>query len=183
MSSVNDVQNHIKSAFEKDRHISPCLTSTIAEVFYVDDSTKQCVLFERVDNEKNLLKILNPNRKEITLFAIDGCFIGKSMPPEHCDCIFFDDATFCFAELKFESITIKELTIETNRVKAVNQLRSTFKIFDTAFNRDFLGLKLEAYVCTPDHYPSKGSTLDRFVIEFLEDFGMLLFERNEKTFT
>ncbi len=184
MSSVNDIQNHIKANF-KGRHINPCLTSTVSEIFFVDDSIEKgkCILLETVESERNLLKFINSNKKNIILLAVDGCFIGRGdKSPEHCDCIFFDDSTFCFAELKFESTTAKELSIKNNRLKAVNQLRSTFKVFDTAFAGNFLGLRLESYVCTPEHYPSKDSALNAFVIEFLEDFGMLLIESNEKTF-
>ena len=97
-------------------------------------------------------------------------------------CVFFDDTTFCFAEMKFESESISDLTIQNNRTKAVRQLRSTFGIFQKAFDDNFLGLTLEAYVCTPEHYPKKGSAIESHRVDFLEDLGVRLFETNEKTF-
>lgn len=183
MSHVKDMQNHIKSAF-KGRHVNTCLSITLSEIFHLHDSKEQgkCILLESAESEENLFKIINTAKKEITLFAIDGCFFKRSNPQERCDSIFFDDSTFCFAELKFDSISENELRIENNRTKAVNQIRSTFKYFNIAFNENFLGFQLEAYVCTPEHYPRKDTALSAFTLEFLEDFGINLFETNEKTF-
>ena len=153
MITENAMFKHNKTVFH-GRNVLPCLLPTELDVFYIDDSKEQrkCILLEHVENERNLFKITNPTHKTIVLFAIDGCFIGRSKPPEHCDCIFFNDTTFCFAEMKFESESTSDLTIQNNRTKAVRQLRSTFGIFQKAFDDNFLGLTLEAYVCTPEHY-------------------------------
>ena len=130
--------------------------------------------------KENDVCVQNVLKKPIALLAIDGCFMkGKS---SRCDCAFFDEDCFCFAELKFDSTTKSELQIAENRTKAVDQLRTTIQLFINALDNNFIGYRCEAYVCTPEHYPNKGTALDAFILEFLEDYGVDLYEKNEKIF-
>ncbi len=183
MSSVNNMLRQIKTIF-KGRNVKPCLQPTELDFFYINDSEirGKCILLETVEDETNLFKVINPSQKTIVLFAVDGCFIGKGKPPKHCDCIFFDDRAFCFAEMKFNSTTTSDLRMQDNRTEAISQLQSTINIFRTAFDNNFLGFELEAYVCTPDYYPKEDSSIKSQRIDFLENFGVKLFEKNERTF-
>lgn len=185
MSDVVKMKRHLDLSF-KSRSIKPtgCIETYNDAVFYIADVEKdRCRAFmptEVTDFDK-VFEVKNPNKKDIALFAVDGCFIKHK--PEHCDFICFDDTTFSFGEMKFESETKNYLQMETNRHKAVKQLKSTIEIFKEALKNNYLGLDIEAYVCTPPHYPNKGTALDDFVLEFIEDYGGInLFEKNEKTF-
>lgn len=182
MSDVVKMKWHLNNAF-KDRAPKRCI-SFHEEAFYIKDEAKGCevLLPETVSDKDNLFHVLNPNAKQIALFKVDKCFFGDNPEFKRCDCILFDDAEFCFLEMKFNSTTIGNLRIESNRKEAVNQLRSTIKFFHAGLDNDYRGRSLEAFVCTPEHYPNKDTSLSEFVIEFLEDYGVNLFEKNEKSF-
>lgn len=185
MSSLDKMKRHLDKGF-KSRATKPtaCIETYQDAVFYIEDVVKdrcRARFPKEVTDFDKVFEVINPNKKEIALFAVDGCFIKHK--PEHCDFICFDDATFCFGEMKFESETKSYLQIDENRNKAVNQLKSTILIFKEALQDNFLDYDVEAYVCTPPHYPNKGTALDAFVLEFIEDLGGIsLFEKNEKTF-
>ena len=181
------MQQHIISAFPSGMNVKPCMTPFSSKVVYIDDSKilGKCIWIEKIEDETKYLKITNPTKKIIVLFAIDGCFYGRSQPPKHCDCIIFDDNTFCFAELKldYKSRNPHENTIKKTRNKAINQLLSTFKIFRDAFSNNFLGFSLEAYICTPTHYPAISTKFQNFSLKTSRNLGLTLIESNKKTFT
>ncbi len=41
---------------------------------------------------------------------------------------------------------------------------------------------LEAYLCTPETFPSKNTSISNFAVEFLEEYGISLYEQNYKLF-
>ena len=182
MNVKNAMEQHLKTVL-KDRNIKPCLSLKDSSIFYIDDSTEQkkCIILDEVENASEFLKIINPNKKTLFLLAVDGCFFGDGKPPKRCDCIFFDDIIFCFAELKFKSFTEHLDNIENNRKDAITQLLLTIDFFDKRLNNNYLNFNKEAYVCTPVHYPNKNTALDAFAIQF-SDLGITLIESNEKTF-
>jgi len=47
--------------------------------------------------------------------------------------------------------------------------------------QNYQGLSLEAYVCTPETYPRNDASWKELSINFLEEYGIPLFEMNEKT--
>ena len=185
MNTLDKMKQHLDKGF-KSRAIKPtvCIDTYNSSIFYIKDVEKDrcCALMTTEITDLNkVFEVNNPTEKNIALFAVDGCFIKNK--PEHCDFICFDDKTFCFGEMKFESETRSYLQVEANRTKAVNQLRSTIILFNEALKRNYLGFSVEAYVCTPSHYPDKDTALDASIIEFIEDFnGINLFEKNDKTF-
>ena len=185
MSSLDPMKRHLDRGF-KSRAIKPTAfietyKDAIFYIEYVEKDRCRARLQEEVADFDKVFEVNNPNKKDIALFAVDGCFIKHK--PEHCDFICFDEATFCFGEMKFESETRSYLQIDENRNKAVKQLKSTIQIFIDALKNDFLDYGIEAYVCTPPHYPNKGTALDAFVLELIEDLGGInLYEKNEKTF-
>ncbi|MFM5888474.1 MAG: hypothetical protein ACKPFD_19460 [Dolichospermum sp.] len=52
---------------------------------------------------------------------------------------------------------------------------------ETAVSKNYAGLNLEAYVCTPEFYPRFNSSWIAFAKDFLEEYGFELFEINNKT--
>lgn len=120
------------------------------------------------------------NATKIGFIPVDGkeglLGLGKS----HCDFIFFDASYFCFVELKLNATSMKQVQIEENRCKAIGQLGNTINYFDEKLDKNYLGLDLEAYVCTPEFYPRDDAAWKSLAIEFLEKYGIELFERNYK---
>ena len=159
--------------------------------FFIDDNEQigHCVTVTGNDNIidiTRLFKVVNPQNENIAIWAVDGCFFLKGRAPEHCDCIFFNNKDFCFAEFKFNSTTTNLQTINDNRKKAINQLRSMIIMIDERFgkfNYNYLGYNVEAYLCTPETYPSKNNAISDFAVEFIESYGVRLYEENIKIFT
>jgi hypothetical protein len=53
-------------------------------------------------------------------------------------------------------------------------------LFDFKLNRNYAGLNLEAYVCTPEFYPRFNSSWIALAGNFLEEYGFEPFEINNK---
>ena len=183
MSDVIKMKWHLNDAF-KDRSPKKCITFHDGDFYIKDDEKSGCeaLLLETVSDTDSLFHIINPNLKQIALFKVDKCFFGSKPDHKRCDCIVFDDVFFCFLELKYDSVSDLAITVLANRLDAVNQLRATAKFFKAGLNDNYLGRNLEAYVCTPNFYPDKGTWLDEYVLEFIEDYGINIFETNDKTF-
>ena len=62
------------------------------------------------------------------------------------------------------------------------QLSNTINYFDNKLEKNYSGLKLEAYLSTPDTYPKQDTSWTNFEVEFLEKYGIPIFEKNEKLF-
>jgi hypothetical protein len=117
------------------------------------------------------------NATKIGFIPVDGKqgFLGGQ---SHCDFIVFDVNDFCFVELKLNATS--ERKIKKNREKAIEQLVSTINFFNKKLDKNYLDLNLEAYVCTPEFYPRDDATWKSLAIEFLENYGIELFESNHK---
>lgn len=167
---------------------SVCISFESENIFFIDDNETDgyCVILK--DNEElidtsRLFKVVNPQNEKIAVWAVDGCFFQKGKGPAHCDCIFFNNKDFCFAEFKYNSSTTNLQTIKNNREKAISQLRSMISMIENKFvesNFNYLGYDLEAYLCTPETYPSKNTAISDFAVEFIETFGVRLYEENIK---
>jgi hypothetical protein len=174
------------------RPVNPsiCISSKSDNNFLVEDDNtiKRCVFTSPAglsDDEiaQRYFRVLNPSSREIHLWAIDGCF----MPPDgpvRCDCALFSVDEFCFVEFKTNATSSLASTIRENRRKACEQLENTIQLIKKAVAVEplFSLVNFEAYLCSPPHYPSKDTSLFSKRIEFLETYGVLLFEKSEKQF-
>ncbi len=167
---------------------SSCIDRSSNSILYIDDNKeKGFCIFADVNlelDQSSMFKINNQSQQDILLFAVDGKFIKTGTPAKRCDCIFFSNQHFCFAEFKFNATSLKPETVLENRTKAIEQLEASIILIDEAFEKhkyDFLGLNREAYLCTPETYPRKNTAISDFAVLFLENFGVQLFELNEKT--
>lgn len=171
--------------------IENCLDVEDRELFHICDSLN--------DNEKTYIavgeieksfKIINPNRKKIHHLPFDNCFV--TYLPEYnpkdgrCDCIIFDDRYFCFAELKLNVESTRKKTVTKKAEEARKQLGSTIEFFKQSFqnaSKNFLEYELEAFVVMQRHiYPRHRARMDPIRIRFLEQYGVELFEKDEKEF-
>ncbi|MDR0415443.1 MAG: hypothetical protein LBH84_08550 [Prevotellaceae bacterium] len=119
------------------------------------------------------------NSSEIGFIPTDGRGLLKS---RCCDFVFFNDTNFCLVELKLNATSTNDLTIRNNRVKAIEQLKSTLRYFDKILSKDYSGLELEAFVATPDTYPQRDTAFQSLSVSFLEATGVKLFESREKRY-
>jgi len=141
--------------------------------------------FAEEEIKRSFFAINNTNRKPIHLWAIDGCFMGPA-DTIRCDCSLFTESEFCFVEFKLNASTSTPSGIKKNRRKAYKQLKATINLLFNALtlkNLTFGNVIFEAYICTPPVWPSKDTSLDSERIEFLEHYGVSLFEKNNKQFT
>jgi hypothetical protein len=185
LSQLNDIF--------KERAVKPieCISFANEVSFYIEDNKEsgKCIVIKQIslgtEEEQKYFKISNENNKVIAVWAIDGCFFSIGKPPKHCDCIFFDDTAFCFAEFKLNATSLLPKAVTENREKAILQLKSMIELIRNRFSANeytFLGYNLEAYICTPITYPNKNNSLSDYAVEFLEEFGVKLFEQNYKVF-
>lgn len=189
---IETIINQLEIAF-KGRSKKPCdcIQYKTNEFFFIEDNQDKgvCVIKEELvtfEEEQVLFRINNFNKKNIAFWAIDGCFISSDKGTSHCDCIFFDNNDFCFAEFKFNATSTEPIIVKRNREKALNQLKSTYfliqgKLSEHKFSLD--NFSIEAFVCTPPKYPAKNTSMSSYAVEFLENYGIKLFEQNFKDFS
>ena len=128
------------------------------------------------------LKIFNPNRKEITILAIDGCMMS-SKEPSRCDALLFDDRLLSFMELKLDMTSTRRRAVAMK--EAIGQLEATIGLFDHRMaqkDKDWSGFEKEAVVVvgvegSPKAVAGKQSDAVRFLQKHQ---ARLVFVFNEK---
>ncbi len=169
--------------------IQACLESESQANFYICDSPHDDVnekTFIAITGNEQGFKISNPNQKTIYHLPLDHCFCDHlaTYQGQRCDCIIFDDTYFCFAELKLNVRKPKKATDKCG--DALKQLITTIEFFRNSFQsvtKDFLDYNLEAYVVMQRKiYPRHPTWLKDKQTEFLEQYGVELYEKNEKEF-
>ncbi|MEY2913000.1 MAG: hypothetical protein RLZZ184_2309, partial [Cyanobacteriota bacterium] len=132
---------------------------------------------ETVITDFDSTKLFNiSNAKMVGFIPIDGKKGLLGFGDSHCDFVFFDENDFCFVEFKLNATSLRK--VDANRDKAIKQLTNTIDLFDNKLARNYAGLSLEAYVCTPEFYPRFNSSWIAFAEDFLEEYGFKLFEIN-----
>ena len=195
MSKLEALKNHL-STITDFAHISSIMQSETRSDFLIIDHEGQSYII--IDNdfdkytihtqgayktvngfdETKLFHIINV--KFIIFIPIDGKNGLLGYGDSHCDCVLFDENDFCFIEFKLNAISIEERAIRKNRSKAIYQLSKTIDLFDTKLEKNYQGLNLEAYVCSPQSYPRDDASWKSISVAFLEKYGISLFETNEK---
>ncbi|MBD2691412.1 hypothetical protein [Anabaena catenula] len=196
MSKFEDIKEHLSNSFAT---FSDFLEIELKAEFSVIDYQGQSFIIiniqfddntftiklngsETVINDFDNTKLFNiSNAKMIGFIPIDGKKGLLGFGDSHCDFVFFDETDFCFVEFKLNATS--ERKVNKNRVDAIGQLKNTINLFDDKLEKNYAGLNLEAYVCTPEFYkyPRFNSSWQELAEEFLEENGIPLFERNDKT--
>ncbi|MFN6034789.1 MAG: hypothetical protein ACK48B_12275, partial [Dolichospermum sp.] len=120
------------------------------------------------------------NAKMVGFVPIDGKKGLLRKVAKRCDFVFFDENDFCFVEFKLDAISEEERAIRSNTRGAIDQLKATISWFNYKLSKNYAGLNLEAYVCTPEFYPKFSATWGGFMTEFLEDYQTDLFQIKNK---
>ncbi|BAZ83195.1 MAG: hypothetical protein ACKO9I_17030 [Sphaerospermopsis kisseleviana] len=194
MSKFDDIKELLSNAFPKFPNI---LQIELRAEFSVIDYKGQSFIIVSIDFDDNTF-ILKINGVETIIHGFDSSKLfniihatGVAFIPidgkqgllgfgdSHCDFVFFDESYFCFVEFKLNATSLKK--VNKNRVDAIRQLKNTIDLFDDKLERNYAGLNLEAYVCTPEFYPRLNASWQALAQDFLEDYGIPLFERNDKT--
>jgi hypothetical protein len=150
-------------------------TSTIDNGTLLIEFKGTPTIIQRDDSKLFLVK----NVTECMFIPVDGKYGLLGFGDSYCDAIIFDNQDFCFIEFKLNATSMNKVI--KNRIKAISQLANTIAFFDTKLLQNYQGLSLEAYVCTPETYPRNDASWKELSINFLEEYGIPLFEMNEKT--
>ncbi|TAE61896.1 MAG: hypothetical protein EAZ87_00305 [Nostocales cyanobacterium] len=197
MSKFDDIKELLSNAFP---NFADILQIELREEFSVTDYKGQSFIILSIQFEDNTFfislngvetivngfdsrKLFNiMNATKVAFIPIDGKQGLLRFDDSHCDFVFFDETDFCFVELKLNAESEEERAIRKNRIKAIGQLKNTIDLFNDKLGRNYAGLNLEAYVCTPEFYPRFNASWQKLAIEFVEEYeGIELFERNNKT--
>jgi hypothetical protein len=193
MSKFEDIKELLSTAFD---NFSDVLEIEIRSEFSIIDYQGQSFIIININSDDNtftiklngvdtvkngfdITKLFNViNAKVVGFIPIDGKKGLLGFGDSHCDFVFFDENDFCFVEFKLDATSLRK--VDKNRDKAINQLTNTIDLFDNKLVRNYAGLNLEAYVCTPEFYPRFNSSWIAFAKDFLEEYGFELFEINYK---
>lgn len=146
------------------------------KLFYITDINGESSISLSCDCSDNTFTIKNNNSKNIGFVPIDGKGGLLGFGVSYCDAIIFNDSLFVFLEFKLNATSLTSRAVRKNRKKAVSQLSNTIDLFDNKLDKDYKGLKLEAYVSTPITYPRADTGWQSFEVEFLEKYGIPLYE-------
>lgn len=172
-----------------ERPTTTCLSSPeYREKFVVlemelADGKRRAAIREWVDGGKSTFLVFNPTQKAIYLLALDSCFFTDT-EPKRCDCMLFDDQVICFVELKLDVTSRRQ---GSNRLSdARKQLGETIVFFRNKLSpltKPFFSFELEAYIVMRTNiYPRHRAGKETRRVAFLDQYGVKLFEENEKTF-
>ncbi len=181
----------LKEVF-KDRLFMESIESSTQDEFYVEDNDelKRCVIINNKEgNNISMFHVVNPLSKTIFLWAIDGKFFAKGKGPSRCDGALFDDKEFCLFEFKFNATSNNPNTVLKNLQKGTEQLEKMvvfiINSISSSSSRSLLSSSFrikEAYLSTPSFYPKNSNHIQSEKVRFLEEYGIMLFNTNEKNF-
>jgi hypothetical protein len=149
----------------------------------IQEDTNSCTIKINENNIENIsydsTKIFKiSNISKIGFIPIDGKEGFLGFGKSHCDFVFFDSYDFCFVELKVN--VTSENKYNERKIESLEQLKNTINYFNINLKNNYIGLNKKAYICIPKFYPRKPSNWDTVKNNFLEEYGIELFESNHK---
>lgn len=162
--------------------INECFDSSRDErLLVLDDDATKCLRFgcESDDVERGLV-VINDQRREIVLLAIDNKML-KGIQGGIADCALFDDKQFRFVEFK----TNAEGNAEKNFSKATGQLKNTIQVFVDRLQtvniqfRD--AVTLSCHVVLSHSFPRSQAIMQDFQIAFATDTDGIMLSFDSET--
>ncbi|MEA5553149.1 hypothetical protein VB713_19595 [Anabaena cylindrica UHCC 0172] len=165
MSKFEDIKEHLSNNFT---NFSDFLEIELKAEFSVIDYQGQSFIIINIQFDDNTFmiklngvetviksfdstKLFNvSNAKIVGFIPIDGKKGLLGFGTSHCDFVFFDETDFCFVEFKLNATSVRK--VNKNRIDAIGQLKNTIYLFDQNLEKNYEGLNLEAYICTPEFY-------------------------------
>ncbi len=191
MSAFDTLQNRLNDTFTAFKNCFSMATRATLEIIdyegqsYLINENKTITIQSKhglnivdVSEIDKIFKVLNAEK--VGFIPIDGKKGLLRFGDSHCDFIIFDNNDFCFIELKLNATSTEDRAVNKNRKKGIEQLGNTIDLFDEKLGRDYSGLNLEAYLCTPKTYPRENAAFKDLRVNFLETKGIQLFETDEK---
>jgi len=179
---MNNLEKLNQNLHKVKSNINDFIQKNTEDLFYIIDIQGLSKIYDSCIDESECFKVINVENSNIFFIPIDGKDGLLGFKASYCDTIIFDNNYFCFLEFKLNATSVEIRAIRKNRKKAISQLSNTIDYFDNKLDKDYSGLNLEAFVVTPRTYPRKDTAWSNFEIEFLEKYGIPLFEKNEKIF-
>ena len=198
MSKLDDIKELLSNAFPNLADVLQIEMRSEFSVIDLKDYGGQSFIIVSINFDDNTFTInLNGNETVITdfdstqLFNVSNAKMIGFIPidgrqgllrnvSKRCDFVFFDENDFCFVEFKLNAISEEERAIRSNIKGATDQLKATISWFNYKLSKNYAGLNLEAYVCTPEFYPKFSASWGGLREEFLEDYNTDLFQVNDK---
>ncbi len=155
-------------------------------LFVYDDSDKGHSTY--VENTFGLgldkvFKVHNKEHKDVFLWHIDGVLFAKN---SKCDCAILTDTVMDFIEFKSNAINNTEEAINTNYMKASDQLLATLKVISERCKSAGVDLintvNVKAFAVFNRSLPSNDALRKKISAEFaMKSEGVKLFFSNETT--
>ncbi|QEI40215.1 hypothetical protein BMF77_00776 [Dolichospermum sp. UHCC 0315A] len=200
MSKFEDIKELLSTAFDNFSDVLEIEMRSEFSVIEVQEYGRQSFIIVSICFDDNTFTInLNGNETVITdfdstkLFSISNAKMVGFIPIDgdkgllrfsnsrRCDFVFFDENDFCFVEFKLNATSEEERAIRKNRKESIDQLKTTISWFHLKLEKNYAGLNLEAYVCTPKfYYPRFNSSWGELAEDFLNNYGFKLFEIDYK---
>ncbi|MEI6329549.1 MAG: hypothetical protein WCP16_09980 [Pseudanabaena sp. ELA645] len=201
MSRFERFKEHLLNSFDRLNEILEIELRDEFSIIDIEDKRSFIVVDKNLDDNTfiichNGINIIQTNFDITKLFNIknaqtvgfvpidgtDACLMQLlEIGEKRCDFVFFDENNLCFVELKLNATSIKPRSMRVNRTNAIEQLKKTIALFDRMLGGNYEGLGREAYVCTPKVYPPIKASGQNLAQRFLEEVGIKLFEKNEKS--
>lgn len=132
------------------------------------------------DDVGKALMIINENKREIILLAIDHQLL-TNYPGGEADCAVFDERQFRFVEFK----TNAKGNLKGNFDKATRQLTNTIKVFTDKLQNVGVSFRdsvtLSCHVVVSNSFPRSQAAMQNYQFEFATDTGGILLSFDSET--
>lgn len=163
-----------------------CERSSRSQVFVYDDPECGHSVFVQDTNGLGLNKVLrltNPNRRDLFLLHIDGVLFKKG---SKCDCALVSEKELLFVEFKSDAVNREERTCIENYKKCYSQLFISVEEFRARFNAVGVDLlnnfdSVFAYAVFNPTVPQVSNTQQNLSAKFLLATGIKLVFDNQKS--
>lgn len=163
-----------------------CEQSSRSQVFVYDDPGCGHSIFVLDTNglgRDKVLRLTNPNHRDLFLLHIDGVLFKKD---SKCDCALLSEKELLFVEFKSDAANREERTCVENYLKCYSQLYISVEEFRERFNAVDVDLlnsfeSVFAYAVFNPTVPKVGNTQQNLSAKFLFATGIKLVFDNQKS--
>lgn len=169
------MRKQIEAAFSQCAK-NDCYTTLLNESIYIADTEDKQPCSIVVTEDQAHLVVQNPSKKAIYFLKIDQCLFFDDSEHKKCDCAVFDEAVFCFVEIKN---TVRAKQRQKHRRKAREQLATTIELFQTQL--DLSTYQQKAIVCFTfkPARPLASTRAQEAAILFQDQYNVTLLEGNK----
>ncbi len=178
MNKAQELLDEIKKIEKVDEYY----TYSTHDFFKIADVEGTSILCEEEISLDKSFDVYNSRKLKIHFIPVDGKKGILGFGDSYCDSVIFSDESFSFLEFKLNATSLNPRAVRKNRKKAIEQLGNTIDFFDKKLQKDYKSIGLEAIIATPDIYPRADTGWKSLEVEFLEEYGIPLFEDTKKEY-